>query len=879
MPNGEERLLPLLRLPVPETADRAKGSGGPSRLHRPGHGRIVERVGPRLTGLQDAFEARRVELRTELLGVEPELALVFETFDSVARFQRAVEKIAGMEWLAAADEVEIPPDEDFYLESKRHERIDRSLGGTLYLVMSNRQAVEQLLSLWERYRKDPSFKFPTGLTPWRDLFVNLREVRLWGIQDRFGGTGILEQWKGRLTKGEDRVRAQVELWFRRSENDRDRQLGDFVRRLEEAGGSLIGQSVAVSDIAYHACVAEVPRQAARQVLAGEEVAFARAEGVMFFRPTGQFVAPVFGEETAGPLTPQEETPPSATADPTVALFDGLPLEGHVLLRGRMVVDDPDGWAAKVPAAQRRHGTAMASLILRGDPPIGSKVLSGPLYVRPVLSPVEHGFGPAYEQIPEDVLEIDLVHRAVRRVVVGEAGELPAAAGVVVVNFSVGDPSRPFAGLISPMARLLDWLAWNHELLFVVSAGNPGGSLSLELSCARGELQGLSAEELQRLALRAMVEKADLRGLFSPAESVNALTVGASHRDMAGGFDIGNRIDPFSASRGRHLIPSPVGSVGAGVGRSIKPDVLFPGGRFLYRERLGTAHERATLEPSQYVASPPGQQVATPGLAGETSSTIYTCGTSNAAALATRAAARRLEILPELLSSEEGIALPSRRSLAPLLKALIVHCASWGSTQQLLDDLLEEPLSGVTRAKLGRFLGYGFADESRLDGCTPQRVTLVAWDDIRDGEGHLYRIPLPTSLSGVRVGRRLIVTLAYLTPINPFDKRYRRAHVWFTPKETGVFDAEHDLRVKRQEADQRAAVRGTVQHEIFEGDQAAVFAPEQDLVLKVNCREHAGRLTVAVPYALAVSLEVAPEVDLPIYEEVRARLRPRVPVRP
>jgi len=50
-----------------------------------------------------------------------------------------------------------------------------------------------------------------------------------------------------------------------------------------------------------------------------------------------------------------------------ALFDGLPLAGHNFLAGRLEIDDPDDFSSKYGlAAEQRHGTAMASLILHGD---------------------------------------------------------------------------------------------------------------------------------------------------------------------------------------------------------------------------------------------------------------------------------------------------------------------------------------------------------------------------------------------------------------------------------------------------------------------------------------------------------------------------------
>ncbi|MBN1608509.1 MAG: hypothetical protein JW940_17895 [Polyangiaceae bacterium] len=54
-----------------------------------------------------------------------------------------------------------------------------------------------------------------------------------------------------------------------------------------------------------------------------------------------------------------------------------------------------------------------------------------------------------------------------------------------------------------------------------------------------------------------------------------------------------------------------------------------------------------------------------------------------------------------------------------------------------------------------------------------------------------------------------------------------------------------------------------------------------LELAISCSEEAGTLEEPVPYALIVSIEVAPETGVQVYEAVATRLRMRasVPVRP
>ena len=50
-------------------------------------------------------------------------------------------------------------------------------------------------------------------------------------------------------------------------------------------------------------------------------------------------------------------------------------------------------------------------------------------------------------------------------------EEATAPNVFLVNLSVGDPTRPFALIISPVARLIDFLSHKYGILFLVSGGN------------------------------------------------------------------------------------------------------------------------------------------------------------------------------------------------------------------------------------------------------------------------------------------------------------------------------------------------------------------------------------------------------------------------
>lgn len=74
----------------------------------------------------------------------------------------------------------------------------------------------------------------------------------------------------------------------------------------------------------------------------------------------------------------------------------------------------------------------------------------------------------------------------------------------------------------------------------------------------------------------------------------------------------------------------------------------------------------------------------------------------------------------------------------------------------------------------------------------------------------------------------------------------------------------------------AVLRGTVQHQVFERQSGAMnVAENSSIALSVSCTAETGPLQAPVPYALAVTLEIAPDLLTsirPLYDDIRARLR-------
>ena len=313
--------------------------------------------------------------------------------------------------------------------------------------------------------------------------------------------------------------------------------------------------------------------------------------------------------------------------------------------------------------------------------------------------------------------------------------------------------------------------------------------------------------------------------------------------------------------------APYSCVGPGFRRAIKPEVLLPGGRVLHRELITSPPNESHLRSIGGTNQPPGHRVASPpDAAGDTA---YTRGTSNAAALATRRAAQAFDVL-EVLRAGNPDGLPSKYD-AVMIKALLAHGASLRDIErQVLAAQPEVSHWHARRRLVSRYAGYGVADVERALTCTEQRATLLGVGHLRNKKALGFRVPIPEALNATLLRRRLTVTLAWFTPSNPRHSKYRAARLW-------VDLPDNPLNLNRLEGEARQLQLGTLQHETFEGEGAVPVMPEQSLVVRVNCLADAGRLEHPVGFALCVSLEVAEGVDLPIYEQVRARITPRVAV--
>lgn len=614
---------PLLRL-TPQ-ADRPRAVG-PQRnmpkLEAFSAARQAQRIGPKFTRLAEVLArgGGALELRADATALAPERLLVFEVRGSIGAFADAVRRVPGLELV---DEEEMQADGE---DAKP----------VAYLMVPDMAALRNIESLWRRWRAG---QLVWGETAWANVFERLRDLRPWGPADRVqpDEAGILATEIDGCADG-DLVRLEIELVFRANDAVGAESASTVIAAIAARGGRLVSRA-RIADIAYHALLVDLPVWAVRDIIAQAPGGIAGLESVMHIRP--QSVAT--GIEVDDPLEPDVGAiVPRALGTPILALLDGVPVANHRLLAEHVRLDDPFDLVPDALVAQRRHGTAMASLIVHGDRNRNEPSLPRQIHVIPVM-----GSGDAF---PRSRLVIDMIFLAVTRL-------RETVPTVLIVNLSLGNARRPFHGQLSAWARLLDRLSQRFGLLFIVSAGNQVeqfGVTAFATSLAYEAALGPDRATAMLVALNAI--SADRR-LLSPAETVNGVTVGACNEDAVGPADRALAralIDPYP----EHRTSNPSSALGPGFANAVKPDILMPGAR--EHLQVVRSHAHIDVRPSG-PARGAGLRVAAPPANGRENLDGYTNGTSAAAALASRTCHRIHDALEATYGAEF---VTCRRSTAP-----------------------------------------------------------------------------------------------------------------------------------------------------------------------------------------------------------------------
>jgi hypothetical protein len=405
-----------------------------------------------------------------------------------------------------------------------------------------------------------------------------------------------------------------------------------------------------------------------------------------------------------------ETAPPPAAAPALCVVDSGILEGHPLLEPAILADRSRSFPADLgppipaaPVGEARHGTQVAGIALYGD--VGSCAVAKEVRAGSLVGERPH------PRRQEPVASRSHAVRARRRS--ARPGSLPRLQHVVRLE--------PSDGFLSVHAAELDALTREHNVLFVVSAGNEDAATHFN----SGRLKKKYPEYLIESGWRVL----------SPAEGLNVLTVGGVTPDR----------DPYPHQRigvAPKRAPSPFSRAGA-LKNVVKPELVELAGNLAFDQAL-----------KRWVDNDPGLRVPTTSdrfAEGQLLGFVH--GTSFAAPKVAHAAALILDRYPE--------ASPN------LARALLVQSA--------------RPPEGVADwdpKHVLRTCGFGVPDLDRAIYCRPQRVTLYYEGEIEVGEVKLFEIPVPKELSAAKGRKSLSVSLAYDPPVSVVH-RDRPAGIYLT----------------------------------------------------------------------------------------------------
>ncbi len=810
--------------------------------HKLGRQRKV--LGPKFAALQKALAGGQspLALRADPEALAAESLLVFELKErALVSFTKALEAIPGLD-LVGEGETELE---------------DEDVPGYLYLLIPTEAAIRQMLALWRLWQANK----PLGQVykAWEKVFACLHDLRRWGPKDRVSeeDARLIEDMAEFDPKA--KVKVELELVFERTAAKANAARDVTEASVVALGGRIVHRS-RLDQIAYDALLIEVKAATALQIAQRDPNGLAGMPDVYAIRPQSKIdVSTDLGEIEPATIAMAVPTKPAIAA-----ILDGVPTANHPAFSQHVELIDPEDLSAAA-VGLRTHGTAMVSLVVRGDLKRGEDPLSRKVVVRPLM--YAHLKDLTDEIFAPEQLLVDAFVRAVQNLREGAAA---AAPGVFIINVSLGDSNRPFFGRTSAWARAVDWLSQHYGVLFIVSAGNATGrqhDLILDGIDDDAAFKALSDADRTRAVLAGLNAGLRFRRILSPAEAVNALTVGALHNDaLLVEPNKGYSLDPLPHG----TLPTPSSRVGPGVGNAIKPDILMPGGRLRVNLIAGPPAVLRVTSANRFG----GLQVAGPRLdaSGQLVSNDWSGATSGAAALATRAAHAIHDAL-EIAYPTEYVPL-SLRHKALLIKALLAHRAQMPDDgRELIEEMFgpSEPKLHARRASnVFKMLGLGVPRLDETIGCLDSRATLWGTGFLAADDARAFKLPLPACLSDHPGLRSLSVTVTWFTPVTPGRRAYRSVRLTVEEPE----DAHLRVLLTKptpHQPDRKRVERGTIFHRSWEGAAARAYAEKTSFELRVARKlDPFDDLPDTVDFAIVASLE-ADDENLQIYSQVQAPL--------
>ncbi|MDO8342155.1 MAG: S8 family peptidase [Cellvibrio sp.] len=298
----------------------------------------------------------------------------------------------------------------------------------------------------------------------------------------------------------------------------------------------------------------------------------------------------------------------------------------------------------------------------------------------------------------------------------------------IFNLSIGNANAPYDNRhIRGIAYVLDKLARDLNILFVVSAGNFSGATDSNVPANSWR------DEYPEYLL------ADTSVIIDPAPALNVLTVGSLARHNAT-FDAQRYPEIGQLAPAFKNQPSPFTRHGPSIKGAIKPELVAVGGNLAVAMRTGDEH-RAVMRGL-------GVLTCNNKFIGNTLFSEIS-GTSFAAPYITHLAGRVLNNYPN--------------ASANLLRALLVNHANMLPE---IENGFPDEMKQIYKIETGRdscrdIAGYGVVDESELFRSSESAVVLMAEEKIENNSHQFFELPLPAEFLRTQTAAREIrVTLAY-----------------------------------------------------------------------------------------------------------------------
>ena len=436
--------------------------------------------------------------------------------------------------------------------------------------------------------------------------------------------------------------------------------------------------------------------------------------------------------------PDESPAPNEDA-PKVCILDSGVNTNHPLLKGA-IAESCSFVAGEDEMDEIGHGTAVASIALYGD--LEEAEASGTwspacwIYNGKVLHKGESGEAEFDDRTIESTIE--------------ESVKYFVGLGCRIFNLSIGNINAPYDGLhVKGLAYILDCLAREHDILFVVSAGNFSGSENPPVP------RGSWREEYPDY----LIDEASF--IIDPAPALNVLTVGSLSRHTSAGQAqrYPEEINQLISSQPDQ--PSPFTRHGPSIGGAVKPDLVAHGGNLAVPVRFeGKEWQKSTRGLGVLACN--HQPIER---------TIFTevAGTSFSAPYVTHLAARILADYPDMSSN--------------LLRAMLVGQARppIPCTSVFPSEIVKAyAKKNKHRSPLFDVIGYGAVNDDVLYRSGDDAVVVLAEGKIKNNTHVFYELPLPKDfLRSKRAYREITVTLSYSPVVRTTRLPYKASRLSYT----------------------------------------------------------------------------------------------------